>query len=382
MANVLQKYFPIIRTREEVLKEINGNDRLLAVYQGWNREQRELFLDYCSGQRGVRILYDTFFKEILDPDATPERVEELLSLILKQKVKILKVLPLESPRLGDEQSLIVMDVVVELEDHSIANLEVQKAGYYFPGQRAACYSSDLLLRQYKRVREDLKKQKRRFSYKEIKKVYTITLYEKSPKEFLGFPDDYLHYFSQKSNTGIEIDLLQEYVFISLDNFRDILHNNDNKIRNKLEAWFVFLSMDEPEMIERLIREYPQFKKYYEEIYELCRNTEKVMGMFSKELQELDRNTVQYMIDDMQDEIDAQKNTIDIQKNTIDTQERLLNQKDGKINAQKELLNQKDEQIDAQEKLLNQKEDELKMQNKEIEILKRQLAQLQGEATGK
>ncbi len=226
------------------------------------------------------------------------------------------------------------------------------------------------------------KQKRRFGYKEIKKVYTITLYEKSPKEFLGFPDDYLHYFSQKSNTGIEIDLLQEYVFISLDNFRDILHNNDNKIRNKLEAWFVFLSMDEPEMIERLIREYPQFKKYYEEIYELCRNTEKVMGMFSKELQELDRNTVQYMIDDMQDEIDAQKNTIDIQKNTIDTQERLLNQKDGKINAQKELLNQKDEQIDAQEKLLNQKEDELKMQNKEIEILKRQLAQLQGEATGK
>ena len=382
MANVLQKYFPIIRTREEVLKEINGNDRLLAVYQGWNREQRELFLDYCSGQRGVRILYDTFFKEILDPDATPERVEELLSLILKQKVKILKVLPLESPRLGDEQSLIVMDVVVELEDHSIANLEVQKAGYYFPGQRAACYSSDLLLRQYKRVREDLKKQKRRFSYKEIKKVYTITLYEKSPKEFLGFPDDYLHYFSQKSNTGIEIDLLQEYVFISLDNFRDILHNNGNSIRNKLEAWLVFLSMDEPEMIERLIREYPQFKKYYEEIYELCRNTEKVMGMFSKELQELDRNTVQYMIDDMQDEIDAQKNTIDIQKNTIDTQERLLNQKDGKINAQKELLNQKDEQIDAQEKLLNQKEDELKMQNKEIELLKRQLAQLQGEPAGK
>ena len=135
MANVLQKYFPMIRTREEVRKEITGNDRLMKVWQEWNREQQELFLDYCSGQRGVRILYDTFFKEILDPNTTPERVEELLSLILKQKVKILKVLPLESPRLGDEQSLIVMDVVVELEDRSIANLEVQKAGYYFPGQR-------------------------------------------------------------------------------------------------------------------------------------------------------------------------------------------------------------------------------------------------------
>ena len=53
-------------------------------------------------------------------------------------------------------------------------------------------------------------------------------------------------------------------------------------------------------------------------------------MFSEELRELDRNTVQYMIDDMKDEIDAQK----------------------------ELLHKKDE---------------------EIEELKRQLAQLQAEA---
>ena len=45
-----------------------------------------------------------------------------------------------------------MDIVVELEDHSIANVEVQKIGYKFSGQRSACYSADLLLRQYKRVR--------------------------------------------------------------------------------------------------------------------------------------------------------------------------------------------------------------------------------------
>ena len=60
------------------------------------------------------------------------------------------------------------------------------------------------------------------------------------------------------------------------------------------------------MIVKLITEYPQFKAYYEEIYQLCRDTEKVMEMFSKELQELDRNTVQYMIDEMQDVINSQK----------------------------------------------------------------------------
>ena len=35
---------------------------------------------------------------------------------------------------------------------------------------------------------------------------------------------------------------------------------------------------------------------------MCRNIEEVMAMFSKELLEMDRNTVQLMIDDMQKEL--------------------------------------------------------------------------------
>ena len=81
------------------------------------------------------------------------------------------------------------------------------------------------------------------------------------------------------------------------------------------------------MIVKLITEYPQFKVDYEEIYQLCRNTEKVMEMFSKELQELDRNTVQYMIDEMQDVIDAQKVDLRNQKDVIDSQKEQLRQKE-------------------------------------------------------
>jgi len=81
---------------------------------------------------------------------------------------------------------------------------------------------------------------------------------------------------------------------------------NNGVKNKLEAWLIFLSDDNPETIIRLIEEYPEFREMYEEIYDLCLNTEKVMDMFSKELLELDRNTVQLMIDEMQDEIDSQK----------------------------------------------------------------------------
>lgn len=77
------------------------------------------------------------------------------------------------------------------------------------------------------------------------------------------------------------------------------------------------------MIIKLIEVYPQFRKYYEEIYELCRNTEKVMNMFSKELQELDRNTVQYMIDEMQEVIDAQKEIIRQRESALADKEREL-----------------------------------------------------------
>lgn len=301
MANTLQLYFPRLRERQQILDDIVSKENLKTLYDTWNEEQQEEFLDLCSGVRGVRMLYDSFFKEIFDPDVNPDRLEELLSLLLKQKVKILKVLPNDSTRIADESSLLIMDIVVELEDGSIANVECQKIGYAFPGQRAACYSADLLLRQYKRVRGEKGK---KFSYKDIKKVYSIIFYEQSPKEFHAFPNESVHRSKQKTDTGVEVELLQEFLFIPLDIMKKIYQNNG--IRNKLEAWLIFLSDDNPETIVRLMEEYPKFREMYEDVYELCLNTEKVMNMFSKELQELDRNTVQYMIDEMQDEIDSQK----------------------------------------------------------------------------
>lgn len=280
MANALQLYFPQIRERQQVLDEILSRENLKTIYEAWKEEEQKYFQDICSGARGVKMLYDSFFKEIFNPDVVPERLEELLSLLLSQKVKILKVLPNDSTRIADESSLLIMDIVVQLEDGSIANVECQKIGYVFPGQRAACYSADLLLRQYKRVRGEKGKA---FSYKDIKKVYSIIFYEKSPKEFHVFSEHSIHRSKQQTDTGVEIELLQEFIFIPLDIAKKI-HQNSG-VRNKLEAWFIFLSDDNPETIIRLIDTYPEFRDMYEEIYDLCLNTEKVMNMVSKELLE-------------------------------------------------------------------------------------------------
>ena len=338
----LKQYFPMIREREDIKREIRENPKLLEKYREWDEEQQEEFLDYCTGVKGVKVLYDAFFKEIMNPENTPERLNELLSLLLGQSVTIKRVLPGDSTRLADEQSLLIMDILVELADTSLANVEVQKIGYSFPGQRSACYSSDLLLRQYKRVKGEKKKA---FSYKDIKSVYTIVFFETSIKEFHEYPQNYIHKFKQQSDTGLELELLQKYVFIPLDIFRTIYHNNvksngkngGGNCWNRTEAWLTFLSTDEPEIIIELISQYPEFKEMYEEIYVMCQNVEKVMEMFSKELIQLDRNTVQYMIDEMQDTIDVQKEKIDTQKEELEAKQETIDSQKATIDTQKEEL---------------------------------------------
>ena len=111
MTKNLKTYFPMIRSRQEILDEIQGTKTLKDTYEGWNEVQQKTFLDFCTGVRGVKMLYDGFFKEILHPDVTPERLEDLLSLILGQKIRILKVLPNEASRLAGESSLLIMDAL-------------------------------------------------------------------------------------------------------------------------------------------------------------------------------------------------------------------------------------------------------------------------------
>jgi hypothetical protein len=309
----LKEHFPMIRDRQAILADINASTTLQSTFFSWNNDRQNLFLDICSGVRGVKMLYDSFFKEILSPEQTPDRLSSLLSELLKRKVTVKMVLPNDSERLADEMTLVITDIVVELEDGSIANIEVQKIGYAFPGERASCYSADLLLRQYKRVRDE---RRETFSYKDLAPVYTIVFMEKSPQIFHEYPDTYVHYINESSNTGIKLNLLQNFIFIPVDIFLDKLHNEG--INSKLDAWLTFLGCDEPELIINLISLYPEFKPLYSHLYDLCRNIEGVMNMFSKELQIMDRNTVKYMIDELQEQLDVANEQLDTANSKVVT----------------------------------------------------------------
>ena len=262
-----------------------------------------------------------------------------------------------------------MDLLVELEDGRLADFEIQKIGYKFPGERAACYVADLLLRQYKRIRSQSKKNI--LNYHDIKDVYAIVLFERSSKEFHEFPNVYLHRFKQKSDSGLELNLLQNFIFIPLDIYQKIQHNkggNNNKlIETRLDAWLNFFSSDDPEIIIEICEKYPDFKEMYQEIYVICRNLEGVMTMFSEELRQLDKNTVRLMIDDLQNELDQAQGMLDL------TQEE-LDQKNEELNQKKEELDQKREELDQKKEELDQKNEELNQRNEELDQVKREAAQ--------
>ena len=186
-------------------------------------------------------------------------------------------------------------------------------------------------------------------------------------------DEYIHYSKQVFNTGLKLNMLQEYVLIPLDIYKE---NNHNKtIDHELDAWLTFFSEDSPDRIIELIEKYPAFKEIYEEVYEMCRNIEGVMDMFSEELLELDRNTVQYMIEEQQDQLDAMKKEAEKARKEL---EDIKKQVEMAAREKEEAARQKEEAARQKEEAAQQKE-EAARQKEEAERQKEEAARQKEEA---
>ena len=241
----------------------------------------------------------------------------------------------------------------------------------------------MLLRQYKRVRRELGK---KFHYRNIKKVYTIVLFEKSNSVFKSFSKDiYIHRFQQQSDSGIELNLLQEYTFICLDIFDDIIHNEGRKIDGRLEEWLVFLKEDDPDMIIKLLEQNSEFRDIYEEIYNICRNSERMMGMFSKELEILDRNTVKLMIDELDEALGEEREKVKAikqERETLKAEKESLEAEMQETKAEKESLETEMQEAKAEKESLETEmqrtKDEMEAERKRAEEAEKELIRLRAE----
>ena len=362
----IHQLFPT-RTEKECLAELRKHPRSYFAYQNMSPEWKNRFLGFMEGTKTLPLTYDPFFKKLFNPDIYPGRLSSLISSIIGTKVTVQCILSNEDSMLPST-SLLLLDILVQLEDGSIANVEIQKIPYAFPGERMSCYSSDLMLRQYTRVKS-LKGSS--FIYKDLKTVYTIVIYEKSPDACLtdALSDIYLHHGRTVFDTGIELKLLQEFYVVALDVFKESKYAKDI---NELNAWLSLLTAQSVDDLAALVSDYPWMEAICKDMSEYMYDPEEVITMFSEALRMLDENTVHYMIDELQKERDKAITALNEKENEMSS---MISEKDAEIatvlsekNAMISTLSEKDVEIAA---VLSEKNAMLS----EIAALKAQLAAL-------
>ncbi len=298
----LREKFHLFQNRECALDSIRQNRNVYYEFLSMDQEYKEFILKYLTGETGVKLTYDVFFKKIFRPDIHPERLEGLLETLLGEKVQVRGVLPNEGFRFSEKTSLVVMDILVELADGSLVNVEIQKIPYAFPGQRCACYSADLVLRQYARVKSE---RGRHFTYGDIKNVYTVVLMERSSRDLKCASGEFIHRAEQQFNTGICLPMVQKYIIVALDSYKA----GNCAIDTEQDAWLHLLTDESPETILEILEKYPKFEAIYRDMFEFVRDPEEVIYMFSEELRILDENTVRYMIEKQREELEEVKREV-------------------------------------------------------------------------
>ena len=390
---------------DAAMRQIKGDSWSLSAY-GYLKSNEEWigrYEDFLKGRKSLPLLYDPFFKKIFNPVERRDRLSELVSCLLGQKVTVLEVFPNEDSQfLG---VMIIMDMVVMMSDGSIANIEIQKISYDFQAERISCYSADLVLRQYKMITGNRKIRgagsdrgsmngSSKPSYKDMRPVHTIILFENS-SSLISEVDEalYFHVGKTKFNTGIKIKLLQDYVLVSLDTFKKYRYSDIRKGRTEVTEYdydrtqysekqvtekmkldhLKFLSLfvaETLEEIEQLIEIFPDLESVRLDINEYLERPKEVLNMFSEALRILDRNTAELMVDRMKDEMDelkVQKGKLEAQNGELEAQKGELEAQKGKLEAQNEALKssfkEKDAAIEAKDAEIERLKKLLEEQNK-------------------
>lgn len=371
----LQEILGVPFTREQALASIRQDPQAIHIYNNIPPDVQNQLLAFIQGAQGLKITYDSFFKYVMNPEIHPARLEQFLSEILKQKVTIRTVLPLEGNRMSDAGSFVIMDIIVTLSDGTIVNVEIQKIGYDFPGERAACYTSDFIMRQYNRVKDERGKQ---FSFRDLKPVILIVIMEESASAFKAVAPKYIHREKISFDSKAEVQTLSKTIYISLDTFHTVVHN----INTKLKAWLTFLSSDHPADIVRLVNAYPEFLDCYQDIVEFRKSPKELMNMYSEALAILDKNTEIYMCEKLKKEVEELKRQVAEHKAILSESKEKIAETNAKLlNGFAELaekdaeLTEKNAELTEKNAELTEKDEELSKKDAEIAFLKQQLYEI-------
>ena len=344
---------------EEAVTLIEADPEARKHFNSLSPAAQQKVISFIQGNTGLKILGDKCFKEIISPKNRTDRLDSMLSAILGENVTVQSVLPREGIVLNEKGSFVVMDILVQLENGTFINVEVQRVGYLFPGARSSCYLADLVMRQYNMVRSTYQDS---FSYNLMNPIILIVLMENSSENFAVATPHYIHREQITYDSNAVVKTLTQTIYISLDTFRSVVQN----INTELDAWLTFLGSDSPADIVKLVNAYPEFIEYYKDIVEYRRHPKELMNMFSEALAIMDRNMEKYMIDEWKAKLEEQKATIQEQESTIQANEAIIQEKESVIQKKESVIQEKESVIQEKESVIQEKEftiQELKAQLK-------------------
>lgn len=148
--------------------------------------------------------------------------------------------------------------------------------------------------------------------------------------------------------------------ISLDVFCEKRYTEDTigLHADDLSGWMGVLTAETKEDVERIIREYPWSEAVFQEMSEYVKKPEEVMLMFSEALKIADKNTVKYMMGELQEKLNQSEEEC--------RQEQTLRKR-----AEDKQKQAEDKRKQAEESLQQSREHERRLEE-EIERLRGQL----------
>ena len=231
-----------------------------------------------------------------------------------------------------------------------------------------------------------------FSYKDMKNVHTIVLFENSNSNLISPIDSrlYFHVGTTRFNTQIDFPLLQHFHMISLDTFRkyrysDIIKGNVNiteydydesmygtpltsdMLRDRLAylSLFVTESVEDALAIQKV---FPELSQIFDEMNEYLAKPEEVLSMFSEALRILNHNTAVLMVDEYRKKYQEMENNL---KKEIQEKQKILDSQKEQLDSQKEQLDSQKEQLDSQKEQLDSQKKQLDIQKEQFSIKKEQ-----------
>ena len=159
--------------------------------------------------------------------------------------------------------------------------------------------------------------------------------------------------------------------ISLDVFSQNKYPMDKN--NRVTAWLSLLATRNVDDLTEILAVYPWLEAIYQDMASYLHKPEEVLTMFSDALKILDHNTVQYMIDELQNTIDDQKAQLSDAHSQLADKDSQLADKDSQLTDMHSQLADKDSQLADRDSLLAGKDSLINNQAAEIAALKKQLA---------